>query len=686
MLATLVFITLTVTLDIRQVPADSGAVQSGQVPAWTLPPPAPSTQPEADASAVLVIYSDNQIRVGPNGSENFYAYRLKVLKPEGLAAGNLTVTWNPGAGHLTVHRLNIIRGTRVTDVLKSTRFQVLQREGGLEQAQLDGRLTAALQAPGLEVGDELEFAATITEKDPTLGSHAYGITQLPVIGQPGVFRVRVVWPVSHPLRWKTTSDLAGMVAKTIGNQTELLYEISDPKSATAIDNAPMRLNFRRQIEYSDYSGWDELSRQAWSLYDTAAKLEADSPLRQEAGRIAAISSEPGARAVAALRLVQERVRYVYVGLNGGNFRPATADETWKRRFGDCKAKTVLLLALLRELGVSAEAALVNTENGDGIDARLPNPAIFDHVLVHATIAGKSYWLDGTALGNVSLANLPAPYFRWALPLRAKGVALIAVPLEPPANPQLIEIIDLDATAGFDRPAKIKVQRVLRGQEIAGYRATLSGLPSDGAERALKNYWTQTAGWSLPETVAWRYDERQEVLIFSMTGETKLEWDGNDNDGRSLGILGAGFNPPSELKRPKDQDQSAPWVTEFPRFSCWVTTIRLPVDAGGRRWTYRSAPVDLKLGGVAYWRIADLRDNVMRTVMSKRFYVPEISTEQAAELNAGIRTFDNKISQVYQVRATEVSATAPGAARPPFDDTTDWVESPALCASPKPFRN
>jgi hypothetical protein len=77
---------------------------------------------------------------------------------------------------------------------------------------------------------------------------------------------------------------------------------------------------------------------------------------------------------------------------------------------------------------------------------------------------------------------------------------------------------------------------------------------------------------------------------------------------------------------------------------------------------------------------------MRTVMSKRFYLPEISAEQAAEVNGGIRTFDNKMSQVYQVRATELSATAPRASVPPFDDKTNWVESSARCASPKPFSN
>ena len=37
---------------------------------------------------------------------------------------------------------------------------------------------------------------------------------------------------------------------------------------------------------------------------------------------------------------EDKPACVYVGLDGGNYRPAAADDTWHRRFGDCKAKTV----------------------------------------------------------------------------------------------------------------------------------------------------------------------------------------------------------------------------------------------------------------------------------------------------------------------------------------------------------
>ena len=125
----------------------------------------------------------------------------------------------------------------------------------------------------------------------------------------------------------------------------------------------------------------------------------------------------------ALELVQDKVRYLFNGMEEGNYVPQTPTQTWSVRYGDCKAKTLLLLAMLRELGIEAEAVLANSQLGDWLPRRLPTPGAFDHVIVRATIGGESLWLDGTGSG-ARLADLgDVPAFRHALPLRAAGAEL-----------------------------------------------------------------------------------------------------------------------------------------------------------------------------------------------------------------------------------------------------------------------
>src|SRR6202012_176033 len=99
-------------------------------------------------------------------------------------------------------------------------------------------------------------------------------------------------------------------------------------------------------------------------------------------------------------------------MDDGGYVPAAADQTWKRRYGDCKGKTALLLALLHGLGIEAEPVLVNSRMGDMLADSLPQLGAFDHVLVRAHINGHVYWLDGTHSGDRTLADLGSSVFHY----------------------------------------------------------------------------------------------------------------------------------------------------------------------------------------------------------------------------------------------------------------------------------
>ncbi|MDF7773970.1 DUF3857 domain-containing transglutaminase family protein [Sphingomonas sp. AOB5] len=655
-------------------------VRYAAAPAWVLPPPSPTTGPAADEAPLRVIYTDTQVRAGRAGMEWFTGYRLKLLRPEALPAGNIKVVWNPDGGDATVHYLRIIRDGRVIDVLKQTRFRVLQREEALEQSMLSGLLTATLQAPGLQVGDEIEFAATIQRRDTAFGVPAFGAAQLPMQGIPGAYRFRLLWPENSPMHWRATADLPKVTPGIARGEKQLVYELRDPASIVLSEEAPARFNVRRLIEFSDFAAWADVSRRAWPLFDKAATLPANSPLRAEAAKIMASTENPAERAQAALRLVQDNIRYVYIGLDGGNYIPASAEETWRRRFGDCKGKTVVLLALLRLMGISAEPVLVNTTGSDGLNERLPQPSYFDHVLVRARIGERSYWLDGTRPADRTLAALQPPLYRWVLPLNASGSELESVPARPWNVPMLIGVVDVDATAGFDKPAKYNVQHIIRDDDAYQIRTQLGAMPASDADRAVRTYWRQQMEWVTLDKVSWRYDEARAALILTATGDSKPDWDGDEKEGRRLTIPGAGFVPPSELKRPEDQEQTVPWATDFPRYRCWATTIRLPAAGVRRRWTYHADPMNRQLGGIEYWRASGLRQNVMRTVMSRRTYLPEISAADAELLNREIPGFNNNMSSVYEEDGSQASRRTVTTSNLPFADDHDWLNNPAPCTA------
>ncbi|HEX7694305.1 MAG TPA: DUF3857 domain-containing transglutaminase family protein, partial [Sphingomonas sp.] len=391
-------IAICAILSIGRAHADD-VLHFGAQPAWVTPIDAPAAKP-ADGAVTRRVF-DLQVRFDDRGTHQFVRQILRVNTPEGLlAAGNVGVAWQPGLSSAMVNRVVIHRGGETIDVLKDGKgFQILRREKSLESFMIDGVLTAVMAIPDLRVGDEVEMAYTIDALNPVLEGHAEAMfplaTPLPI----DRLSLRYSWPVGRAMEWKAgPSAPVGVTTKANGFQT-VTFARDGWTSPKAIPGAPARYSNGLVIQLADFADWGAVAAVMRPLYAKAATIAQDSPVMTEVKRIAALSTDPVVRASEALRVVQSQVRYM-ARLDGlGGYTPESADTVWTGKSGDCKGKTVLLLAMLRALGINAEPALVSATEGDGLDLSLPLPGRFNHVIVRATIGGKVYWLDGTRLGD-----------------------------------------------------------------------------------------------------------------------------------------------------------------------------------------------------------------------------------------------------------------------------------------------
>lgn len=652
-------------------PQTQQQVAKGPPPAWVTPSEPLPVPPDASGLAFLRV-QDTVLHLDSHGQSTYVGQRLKLLHPQSLQIGNLAIAWNPASGTPTIHAVKVHRGSETIDVLDKTAFEVLRREDQLEQAMLSGTLTAVLKVPDLRVGDELEVAYTLPSSDPTLRNENAGILVLPGTTLPGRYHLAVSWEQGEEPRINTTRDFGTEVIRS-ANAVDIRAD--NPATLVPPKDAPPRYNWQRLIEYSDFAGWDAISQRFAGLFTDAAKLGANSPLKQEAARIAAEQTDPLARAQEALALVQQQVRYIYIGLDGGNFLPASADETWRRRYGDCKAKTALLLALLGELGIAAEPVLV--QNGgadDGFDARLPNPGLFDHVLVRATIDGKKYWLDGTLPVIASASLAPDFPYRWVLPLTAKGSALENIAWAPAEKPEELNLYEIDARAGIDAPARIVTTSIKRGPDALAQYVQFSALTADQLLQAFRSNLTGESSWNSIDSVTYRFDPGERASVLEIAGTGPVDWD-IDGAERSLALPGGGFSPPGRRQRAADQDQAAPFYDE-PSFNCYVTTLRLPKDTDPENWRFNSM-FDTSIYGHVYYRAFDRRDGSLRLVRGSRTERPEIDPVSAARDNERLARFDNSMAwATYDPdRTMKLPASFPKVAA---TYEGDWLHSAEAC--------
>lgn len=614
---------------LPHAPANAAeALKYGTTPAWVAPKAIPDAA--TTSAPVAPLLYDQQISFEGGKITIFTETAFRIQTSEGLSAGNVSIIWQPATETVTVHKLRILRSGKVIDVLANGQtFTVLRRETNLEAATLDGTLTANIQPEGLQQGDIVNLATTIEHADPVLKGHTEATfaawNDLPI----ELGHAAVSWPSGLKVNVRQSGPLPTPVKSVRGGKT--IFELSSQKIEPAIPpkSAPRRFAIGRLAEASDYSSWADIANLMAPLYRTAAVIPATGPLHDEVERIRASTPEPKKRAEEALALVQDRVRYVALLMGAGGYVPASAETSWSRRFGDCKAKTALLLAILHSLGIEAEPVLVQSKMGDAIVDRLPMVALFDHVLVRSHIGGKVYWLDGTRSGDAALDDIQTPNFGWGLPVVANAslVRIVPAPLERPNSDRRIEI---DATEGVLAPATISISTSYRGDVAVYLNSLYAQATAAQRDEALRNEANKLFNNFAMASSSIQFDKANRQITITQKGTAKLNW---KEGWFNVPATSLGYNP--DLQRAQGPMHDAPFATEYPNYEHNLVTIRLPRSYEEQQ--QRSPdPVSTTLLGVEYRRSTKRTGNLLSIESSERTIVPEVPYKDAVAAETRLR--------------------------------------------------
>jgi tetratricopeptide (TPR) repeat protein len=614
----------------------------------------------APVAASPVLLSDRQIRFERDKTTTYIETMVRLNSAEMLTQlGTLTLDWHPTKSDLLIHKVELIRASGSVDVLKSgQKFAILRREAQLERLQLNGRLTATLQIEGAQVGDILHLSFSITHHDPALGGYANAFQPLRPSSIPvPQTRLRALWESDRPVAWKVTDDHIKPKLDKIGNYTTLSITGPLPEAAKLPSDVPARYRFPDMLLLSDFPSWSRVSAISAPHYDPKDMAKGDASLMTEIGRIAAESTDQKVRAAGALRVVQDKVRYLFNGLALGDYIPATPTETWTRRYGDCKAKTLLLLAMLKELGVPAEAVLVSATYPGAATTALPGFQMFDHVIVRATANGKTLWLDGTMMGDRIEDVEDVPAFGAVLPIRASGAELETITPTPPARPLQRTDVDIDARAGVAFPAPYSARITLRGQSLVMLRYMQANTDAKQFAEFEDGFISGVVPNGTISDRAVTFNDATGEATITGSGIANMSW--AINDGRRaapLGTILSDFSINTDRSDPKYA--TIPVPVAFPNSKVARTVIHLPKQGAGFTLTGNPRYTGT-LAGSEITRAASLKDGVVtlnETVRAKQW---EIAPSAIPEARTALAKAQAELLRIaapenYPTRAAEIA--------------------------------
>jgi tetratricopeptide (TPR) repeat protein len=472
----LVIVCLALPLFGQQKPWDT--------PAFTADPKvliAAAQQVKADDFARVILLDEAEYVIddegGTRSKERLMEY---VVTDAGISsASEVRASWQPWHGERPTIEARVI--TRDGTVHPLDQTAVVEVPAGEENDIFSDARVLRAPLPAVATGSVVEYVITRVSKHPIPGAgtavhYTFG-------GYPPIERTRVTIdaPLATAPRIINKTGVEPIVEERDGRRRSV-YIADRIEGQRKIDSyVPYDVAIYPYLGFSTGKPWQELATSYSAIVDKQlANNELEKLVRTTIGK----STDRKEVVTKLLAAIQKDVRYAGIEIGEGSIVPRTPAQVLANRYGDCKDKAALLVAMLRVAGFPASVALLNAGSGFDISAELPAFAHFNHAIV--VVDGEPpLWVD------------PTDVFARAgeLPLLDQGrLALIAKPqtttlVQTPETPSTANIYRQERTFVLPEDGQAHVMEYIDTTSTteAGLRRWTTGLDPKRLRENLESY-------------------------------------------------------------------------------------------------------------------------------------------------------------------------------------------------------
>lgn len=568
----------------------------------------------SNAHAVLV---DNGMRVRyePDGrSSTLDDQYLKVLTEQGRESyASLTFSYTLPYDTVTVlcvERIGPDGTTEAVDLAAQSGVMSDPSQMGMNIYNPNRRLLR-VNVPRLEPGDVLHIVDRRDVVKPRVpGAWAdYNTFEatVPIRGLTYEVEAPDALPIARmALRDVVTGTVVYTASTDTGGVTRHVWKVEDVPRMYPEPNMPPAYTCVQRLLLSTVSNWPALSRWYWTL--SLPHLEAITPaMSNRVAELLAGVDDERTRIERIFQWVARNVRYMGLTLEteAPGYEPHDVSLTFENRYGVCRDKAALLVAMLRLAGVDAFPVLIDT--GALKDEEVPQP-YFNHAIVAVRRPDGGYDLLDPTDEN-SRAWLPAYLgHKSYLVATPEGETLRVSPFDPASN----NLARIETEGSVDEAGVLRARTRIAfdGINDGVYRGYFARVKPEDRVRFFESRIKRDLPQAVVEAVALKPEDlgNREVPL-----EVDLVWhvDAWPIGGAGQVLihppwLGASFGVLNALLRDTGlETRRYPLFTEM---ACGVSesfTMALPEGMeGGRGWS-RTNDAD----GVRFEQTVEVRDGV-----------------------------------------------------------------------------
>lgn len=633
-------------VDAKKIQSNGYHYFVSELPAWVADVQRPDVEQgmSMEGESLYYLLSDNQTRLSQQGDPNYFnRYAYVPVSAAGLAdASELQILFNPEYQTLTFHHIRVLREGKVFNKLNENEIRLIQRERDIEKRLYDGTVTALVILDDIRVGDVIEYAYTITGANPVFAkklnftySLGWGVPVEHV-------HVRMLAHEDHALNIKVHGMALEHSKVSQGEFVDYRWLREKVMPIYSDGDLPAWYDPYPWLQISQYANWKDVVDWAVPLYRIEGELSAELLARVKRWKAEHKNFED--QVLQALRFVQEDVRYFGVEFGVNTHRPHHPNETFQRRFGDCKDKTLLFIGILGELGLKAYPALVSSSTGGGIEYELPSPGAFDHVITYLEFDGKSYWLDGTRTHQRGrLDKLGFGYYAKALVIKEGNTALWNV--TPPENyTRAKKIEESFITEDYQSPVKYIIRTDYIGSQAEAQRQYFATTSRREITQNYLNYLEHDyPGVTLASALKVEDDEVENIL--SVIEEYTIPDFWREDEGKFYADVYAAYIN-TFTKLPQQVNRSMPLYINYPITVTQETSIQYPDEYD---FQIDDKKLEIENHAMRYERDTLYKGKTLTVSFKYQSKRPDVNVNAVSQHVTQLRQINDDLSHTYWVQ-------------------------------------
>jgi transglutaminase-like putative cysteine protease/Flp pilus assembly protein TadD len=410
-----------------------------------------------------VLLDQNVVRVLRNGlTEQFHQRVVEIVNERGAhEQDEFEIQFTPDTQSINLRAARVFKkGGDVVEAAIDSERDLSEPWYGL---YYDVK-AKVVRFPGLEPGDVIDIEYTLSDiarqnqLADYFGDLHFFQEEIPRIES----RYVVIAPKARALYFNQTA-LAGLLRSEEEMGDEHLYQFvarNTPKIEVE-ERMPGLSELSAYLHVSSYRNWQEVAAFYRGLI--REQLEPNEAIRSAAQEAVRGRKDDRAKIRAIYDLVVSRTRYVGLEFGIHGYKPYKVAQVFARKFGDCKDKASLLVAMLKAVGIDATLVLARTRRGGDLDRMPASLAVFDHAIVY--VPKYRLFLDGTAEFSGS-GDLPAQDQDIPVLLVDRG-EWMHTPVLPTDQNQIVSNWQIDLET--DGSAQVREQVAVTGEEAHEWR-------------------------------------------------------------------------------------------------------------------------------------------------------------------------------------------------------------------------